>query len=344
MPLAGLELQMTPSRLSVERDEALDARVLVKNKSTSDATNPPRRPLQPRTLNGFMTAAEAIGLAASIVAVGGASVGLWRYSADVYGRTLGSRRRLIAKLRQIGPGVTVEHVAGLLGPPVYTRKPESVTPDEPGVLWSSLESIFFTRHAYVQVVHDTQGEVLGFGVTTIDPDFNFEMPQLPPIGSGKKPVRLVRTHFGDIPLGDVRGWWLHRGPYRGFYWELLAFGRSAGPLARYMNFALARNSSGVGSYGDASAVEMAIPDPSFIRRGGAPGLDKFRKQTAINTVCIYSAKVPLDDIPTGRSPWGIGIDNEATPDLLELYRGPIRRIRDAARLIKYRLSGHGAAT
>jgi hypothetical protein len=281
--------------------------------------------------------ADTVGVAASVVVVGGAALAAWRYLSDVYAKTLGSRRRLAAKLLQIGPGVTIEHVRALLGTPVYTRTPEGKPPDKPGVLWSSLESIFFTRHAYVQIIHNPQGEVLGLGVTTIDPDFTFSLRQLPPILAGKKLVRIARTRFGEIPRQHILGWWLHRGPYSSFYWELLAFGRAGGPLSRYMTFAIARNKSGIGSYGDPHVVELTGLPPTARSRPDAPGLDQFRKNTTINTVCVYSAKVVVDDLAPARNPWGIGIDSEGTPDLLELYRGPIRRLRDAIHGARFRL-------
>jgi hypothetical protein len=271
---------------------------------------------------------ETLGFALSLIALASAVLAGARYLGHVYAQTLGSRRALEEKLHQIGPGVTTRHVEALLGPAVYSRRAR-MEHDPPAILDTSFESIYLTRHAYVQIVHDEHGEVLAFGITTTDPDFHPTVPQLPPIATQRSNVRVGRTRFGELDR-DITPMhiWLHMGSYRAHYNEVHNFGRSG----RYLTFGLARNEAGIGSWGSASseisnlnfcdaAALNDLPDPQ------KEALQRFRDRTTINTVCVYSDRVSHDAVLHGNE-WRLGLDSEATPDLLKEQRGPMRRLRD----------------
>jgi hypothetical protein len=282
---------------------------------------------------------DALALAGSVVALGGAAVAGSRYVSAVYSRTLGSRRALQYALHQIGPGVTTGHIEGLLGPAVYSRRAQ-VLNDPPTLLDQSFESIYFTPHAYVQIIHDEHGEVLAFGVTSIDPDFHPTLRQVPRIASGD--VYIGRTHFGELSAGPHNllipdRVWLHKGPYRAHYNEVYDLGRSG----RYLIFAFAWNESGAGSIAlDYTAEigtinELSGADWNELPDAKKQEFDRFRAGTTINTICVYAdraASAVLHEL----NPWRYGLDSESTPDLLEKHRGPIRHLRDDLQRIIYR--------
>jgi hypothetical protein len=62
-----------------------------------------------------------LGVGASIVAVGGGVLGLYRAAARVYGRTVGSRRDLARRLNQLAAGVTLRYVEERFGTPAFAR-------------------------------------------------------------------------------------------------------------------------------------------------------------------------------------------------------------------------------
>jgi hypothetical protein len=280
---------------------------------------------------------ETVGFAVSLIALAGAALAGARYAAHVYAQTLGSRRVLEEKLHQIGPGVTTRHVEALLGPAVYSRRAR-MGHDPPGILDASFESIYLTRHAYVQIVHDEHGEVLAFGITTTDPDFHPTVPQLPPIATQRGDVRIGRTRFGELdPDINPMLIWLHMGPYKAHYNEVHSFGRSG----RYLTFGLARNEAGIGSWGsvDGELSNLNFCDAAALNDlpdSQKRALQHFRDGTTINTVCVYSDRVTPDAVLNSNE-WRFGLDSEATPDLLKNQRGPVRRIRD-------RLAGHRRAS
>ena len=62
---------------------------------------------------------EIVGTAAAVVAIGGGALGLCRGAMAWYGRTIGSRRILTARLNQLAVGVTTRWVEERLGPPAF---------------------------------------------------------------------------------------------------------------------------------------------------------------------------------------------------------------------------------
>ena len=271
---------------------------------------------------------ETVGFAVSLIALAGAALAGARYLRHVYAQTLGSRRALEEKLHQIGPGVTTRHVEALLGPAVYSRRAR-MEHDPPGILDASFESIYLTRHAYVQIVHDEYGEVLAFGITTVDPDFHPTVPQLPPIATQRSDVRVGRTRFGELDR-DITPMriWLHMGPYRAHYNEAHSFGRSG----RYLTFGLACNEAGIGSWGSPGGELSNLNFCDAAALNGLPdsqkeALQRFRDGTTINTICVYSDRITHNAVLNGNE-WRFGLDSEATPDLLRYQRGPMRRLRD----------------
>ncbi len=68
------------------------------------------------------SAGEIFGLAAAIVAVGGAAVAIYRALSQLYRHTIGSRRALAQQLYQLAAGTTVRWVEERLGTPAFSRE------------------------------------------------------------------------------------------------------------------------------------------------------------------------------------------------------------------------------
>ncbi len=72
-----------------------------------------------RTMIGHLI--SELGLAASLVIIGGGLVGLYRAAVKWYGRTIGSRWDLARRLNQLAAGVTLCYVEERFGTPAFTR-------------------------------------------------------------------------------------------------------------------------------------------------------------------------------------------------------------------------------
>lgn len=251
------------------------------------------------------TIADNLGLATSIVALATAAAASWRVATVWYRRTLGSRRALQDKLWRLGPGVTLRHVDSLLGPPTYRRN--ATLHGEQGRLPESFVSVYFTRHANVQVVHTEHGEVIGFAVTVTDRKFHPTIRQLPPVVQDQHPVILGRTRFSDIPPAHVQTAWLFRGAQLSKYSELMYVGRPGG----YSTFDLSFNPVGTGAFDLSHYREGSGPEG--IDRGKEQEWQRFRSGTTINTVGVYASDLSVDHLR--ESPLRFGIDPDATPNL-----------------------------
>jgi hypothetical protein len=250
--------------------------------------------------------ADNIGLATSIVALAAATFAGWRFVAKLYRETLGSRRELQEKIWRLGPGVTVRHVEALLGPPTYLR---SLTQrDVPGSLATSLASVYFTRHASIQVLHTEPGIVIGIAITTVDRKFHPSIRQLPRVVREGHPVLLGRTRFSEIPNEDADSAWLLRGAQLSKYSELMYFGRPGG----YLTFDLSFNPVGAGEF-DLTHCEQGFA-PGDLQDGMRDDWRAFREGTTINTVAVYASGVSGDELRN--SSLRCGIDHDVTPSML----------------------------
>ena len=146
------------------------------------------------------SAGEIFGLAAAIVAVGGAAIAIYRAMARLYRQTVGSRRALARQLYQLAAGTTIRWVEERLGTPAFTREFQAM----PGVR----EMVYYTRHAWVQVLADTDDAVVRFSITVTDPRFRFQIRDLAnhpvPFGLGFHPYfRLTGPEDRIRVLGTI---------------------------------------------------------------------------------------------------------------------------------------------
>lgn len=255
---------------------------------------------------------DNLGTAASVVAVGGAVLGLYRVATQVYGRTIGSRRDLTRRLNQLAAGVTVRYVEERFGTPAFTGA-FAAAPLPPGQSPSGSrpvrELVYRERHAWVQVLVDENDAVARFSITVTDPRLGFRTRDLTFRGLD---VRLGQSRFSDLrtwvsPDGRSLRIGAHNHEYAESYW----FGNPG----NYQRYVISANEIGSGGFG----FSIERHGPSFVRSGvleiGDPhprdGRDfdpdaayalQFRAETTINTLTILGPLRQPADLVEPRGP------------------------------------------
>jgi len=275
-----------------------------------------------------MTVADSIGIAAGVVAIGTAIIAAARYFSGVYQRTLGSRQALSETMQKIGPGVTISYVDSLLGLPTYVRShPVKKTfyaadySSEPQA-WheearSTHERIYFTRHAYIQVIGSKDNQVVGFCVTSIDEAFRPTLRQQWTAETyyGQRPLTVrIGDRFSVIPLKSPRPCFCSKGYGRESYVEILPGTQAATP-----DIILAYNNVGASEMPTFDDIDKAFR--AFWEGRATPEelarIQEFRAKAVINTVGAFrwSDNRSGEFAKTLRG-WSAGIDFTATPALL----------------------------
>lgn len=239
-----------------------------------------------------------LGLAASLVIVGGGLVGLYRAAVKWYGRTIGSRRDLARRLNQLAAGVTLRYVEERFGTPAFTELFASETSSRPAAASASThpvrdlvraiadhgatalgplaadatynvhtgsarprtirELVYREKHAWVQILIDQNDAVIRFSVTVTDPKFRFSTGDLT---WGHLVVKLGRSRFSEIQAQGVAldGRSLRIGAHNHEYAEAYWFGNPG----QYQRYVLSSNEVGAGDFG----YSILSHGPSFCREG-----------------------------------------------------------------------------
>lgn len=233
------------------------------------------------------SAGAVLGLAAAIVAIGGGLLGAYRGFAVLYGRTVGSRRRLSKRLNQLAAGVTLQWVEDRLGGPAFVRefRPLGST----GKL-GPRELMYRDRHAWVQVLADEHEAVIRFSITVTDPRFRFQISDLT---FGHLTAKLGNTSFsGARSRLEQQGRSLRIGAHNFEYAEAYWFGNPG----NYQWYVLSHNDMGTGDFdfsvggrgqswfqdGFLRSEDADSPEFDFLGEEAA----RFRAKTAINTLTV----------------------------------------------------------
>jgi hypothetical protein len=250
-----------------------------------------------------LSSAQAVlGLAAAIVAIGGGAFGAYRGLAALYGRTIGSRRRLSNRLDQLAAGATTRWVEERLGGPAFVRefRPQGIA-GNPG----PRELVYRDRHAWVQILVDEHQAVVRFSITVTDPRFRFQINDLT---VGQLTAKLGRTSFsGAHSQIEQQGRSLRIGAHSYEYAEAYWFGNPG----NYQWYVLSHNDAGTGNFdfavggrGQASfqdgvlkSENIEFPEFDFQSSEAA----QFRAKTTINTLTVLGPW--RTDSQAGESVW-----------------------------------------
>lgn len=241
----------------------------------------------------------AAATGASVVALGGAAIGVWRALAGLYRRTLGSRCDLAQRLNKLACGATLQYTEGLFGAAVFRR--------DLSVELEYSVRIYRTPHAWLEIWYGKDDSVQIVSITVTDPRFAFRTTQLT---FDQLNVVLGRTTFSQVSAVS-KGSRLQIGARRGEYVESYYFGNPGG----YAHYFLSYNDAGRGKFdvepshrgGVDVWADGDIP-PAFGGPRHSPpdsaDLAKFRAGTAINTLTIVAPGLDPSSIANDR----IGVD------------------------------------
>lgn len=247
-----------------------------------------------------------LGVGASAVAVVAAAIGVYRWSASWYRRSVGSRRDIGGRLDQLAAGVTTRWVDERFGSPAFAR---SVDPATAAGRQARTELIYRTRHAWVQVLTDEEGAVVRFSITVTDPKFKFKTNDLTLNHLG---VKLGHSRFADIPatFAGPEGYSLRAGAHNFEYSEAYFFGNPG----NYQHFVLSHNDSGIGIFDGSAGGGPQWCEIGVLQFGDPPRPDhpvfdpeasyatQFRANTTINTLTILGPWRELSDLAEPRGP------------------------------------------
>jgi hypothetical protein len=245
------------------------------------------------------SAGEIFGLAAAIVAVGGAAITIYRAVARIYRQTIGSRRALARQLYQLAAGTTIRWVEERLGTPAFTQEFQAL-PD-------TREMVYYTRHAWVQVLADKDDAVVRFSITVTDRRFRFQVRDLT---NHQLAAKLGHTRFADAGTElEPQGRSLRIGAHNHEYAEAYWFG-NPGNYQWYVlshndavgvgNFTWSVNGHGLSSF---QIGELEFRDGTRQHPAPTPeDLAAFRASTTINTFTVLGPRrAPTDGSPLGKS-------------------------------------------
>jgi hypothetical protein len=240
-----------------------------------------------------LSLADIVSLAAAVVAIGGAALGLCRGARKIYRRTVGSRQDLARRLNQLGAGVTARWVEERFGTPAFVRALQWHEGRRAGATIPARELVYREKHAWLQVIVNEHDAVLRFSVTVTDPRFRFSTWSLT---NYQLKVRLGRSSFAAIgarvPAGRSLRIGAHTREYAEAYW-------GANP-GNYQWFVLSHNDVGTGAFDH--SIERPergfFPPEGVLAPGGSPVASlepfdqTFRAKTVINTLTVLG---PLQD-------------------------------------------------
>lgn len=237
--------------------------------------------------------ADAVGTAASLVALLAAGYGLLRFARRLWRHGPGSRRNTTTLLRQVACGVTREHVAALFGPPLLRMR--LATHD---VVVRS----YRTRHAWLTTYDDDQDTVLAYAITVTDPNFSFESTAA---SAEELSVKVGQDRFNSTMVTD--DWLLSIGARRASYTEAFYFGNPGG----YQDYVLAYNDAGVG----ASPWPANLPPLAAGGRYSSPTTDPLtaeartavRANLKVNAFAVLGPNAPSELLKV-LAPPGVDLD------------------------------------
>lgn len=246
----------------------------------------------------------AVGASAAAILV--AAVGVYRWSASWYRRTIGSRRDLVRRLNQLAAGVTTRWVEERLGAPAFVRGVDLGS--VPG-RQATTELIYRTRHAWVQVLADRDGAVVRFSITVTDPKFSFRTSDLT---LHHLDIKLGRNRFADIrtSFGDPNGYSLRVGAHNFEYSESYYFGNPG----NYQHYVLSYNDCGTGLFDASTGGGPTWCQEGVLKLKGPPRQDhpvfdpkanyaaEFRRKTTVNTLTILGPWRQRVDLAEPRGP------------------------------------------
>jgi hypothetical protein len=245
-----------------------------------------------------------LGIGASAAAVVAAAIGVCRWSASYYRRSIGSRRDVAGRLNQLAAGVTTQWVEERFGSPAFVRSVGSATATDRQAV---TELIYWTRHAWVQVLTDEHGAVVRFSITVTDSKFKFRIHDLT---LNHLSIKLGHNRFSEIQVPSIEpeGYSLRVGAHNFEYSEAYYFGNPG----NYQHFVLSHNDSGTGIF-DTSAgggprwCEIGVHRFGDPPRPDHPAFDpkasyaaEFRAKTTINTLTILGPWRDLSDLAEPR--------------------------------------------
>jgi len=254
----------------------------------------------------FASLPNDLGVGASAAAVVAAAIGVYRWSASSYRRSIGSRRDIGGRLNQLAAGVTTQWVDARFGPPAFVR---SIDPASATDRQAVTELIYRTRHAWVQLLTDEEGAVVRFSITVTDEKFKFKTDELT---LNHLRVKLGHSCFADIqaPFAEPDGYSLRVGAHNYEYSEAYYFGNPG----NYQHFILSHNDSGTGRFDGSAGGGPQWCDLGFLKFRDPPRPDHpvfdpkasyaahFRVNTTINTLTILGPSRNLSDLAEPRGP------------------------------------------
>lgn len=229
------------------------------------------------------SAGAVFGLAAAIVAVAGGVFGAYRVLVALYRQTVGSRRTLAGLLYQLAAGVSRQWVEERLGAPAFAREF-----DLPGTKAFIREYVYHARHAWIQVLLESNDAVIRFSITVTDPRFSFQVRDLT---AYQLAAKLGRTTFSDVNAQEgPQGRSFGRGMQNFEYAEAYYFGDAG----YYQWFVLSHNEAGAGQCGDITALPVHFQDgvlisddkPSSEPMPSAAMWERFKARTVVNTLTV----------------------------------------------------------
>jgi hypothetical protein len=244
-----------------------------------------------------LTIPGALAVAASVVAVIGATVGLYSWCHNLYRRSIGSRRDLARRFCQLATGINTRYVEERFGAPAFADEFHFDLGSGAVIKLTSL--LYYTRHAWLQMLTNESDAVVRFSITVTDPRFRF---QIRDVAFGNIEARLGHSHFSDVIPSVPDGRSLQRTVQgRRHYSEAYR----VGVIADYQLIVLSYNDAGTGTFGSIEEVSsiplltfgdgLLLTDPGLdstrnpeLALGGS-WTQQFRAQTVINTLTIFNS-------------------------------------------------------
>ncbi|WP_371657242.1 MULTISPECIES: ETEC_3214 domain-containing protein [unclassified Streptomyces] len=228
------------------------------------------------TLNVWQTAA----IVGAVIALGPALRTLWR-------TTIGWRRYLLSRLRQVAPGVQQIFVENLFGAPTWKHP---VAAGLTVYVWP------LSAVGYLTTWANASGTVVMYGITTRS---RWLRPRIL-IADGAR-FRLGKTRLSAVD-SPQRPQSVHAsvGARRFTYFEEHYFGNISG----YRHWFIGVNAAG---YQPVAPVQVPVDEDTEAKKG--PDLERFRARALINTVVVVGIGAPINT-PTIFVEHGFGPDQD----------------------------------
>jgi hypothetical protein len=227
--------------------------------------------------------AAALPTAGLIVGMGSAAVVIGRASWAGLLATIGSRWQTSRRINRLACGMTLSYVESLFGVAALARAQPEV---------NLTEHVFYTPHAFVQVLIDADDVVVRFSITVTDDRFRFRTRDLT---FDLVQLRLGKSRFASLDRLPSDGYQVSLGARRFSYVEAHSFGNPGA----YQQYLLAYNDSGIGTHAIGLVHQLGLigqrsgvfADDGSATAGGSAHvaqLDEFRQKTVVNTLTVVA--------------------------------------------------------